>query len=150
MDIGKYLKRIRFEGSMSSTADNLFRIHEHHVFSIPFENLSIHCGEPISLTTAELFKKVILQNRGGFCYELNFLFYELLVRTGYSCTMVSSRIYNTDGSWGPSYDHLSLIVYCDDRKWLLDVGYGDLFLRPIEIIENKVQTDGRNYFKIQK
>jgi N-hydroxyarylamine O-acetyltransferase len=146
----EYLKRICFEGSSSPTVDVLFKLHEHHVRSIPFENLSIHCGERISLAPDKLFHKVVNENRGGFCYELNFLFYQLLIRMGYSCTMVSSRIYNTDGSWGPDYDHLSLIVACDDGKFLLDVGYGDLFLKPVALIENKVQTDGKNYFKIQK
>jgi N-hydroxyarylamine O-acetyltransferase len=150
MDIGAYLKRIHFDGSPSPTVDALLKIHERHVRSIPFENLSIHCSEPIALIIDKLFRKVVNENRGGYCYELNFLFYELLVRMGYSCTMVSSRIYNTDGSWGPDYDHLSLVVACNDRKFLVDVGYGDLFLKPLELVENEIQTDGKNYFKIQK
>jgi N-hydroxyarylamine O-acetyltransferase len=42
------------------------------------------------------------------------------------------------------------IVVQTDKLWLADVGYGDLFLTPVEIMENKVQSDDRNYFWIQK
>jgi N-hydroxyarylamine O-acetyltransferase len=37
-----------------------------------------------------------------------------------------------------------------DQPWLVDVGFGDLFLLPIALTENEVQTDGRNYFKVEK
>jgi N-hydroxyarylamine O-acetyltransferase len=32
----------------------------------------------------------------------------------------------------------------------VDVGYGDLFVKPIELVEEKIQTDGRNYFILRK
>lgn len=150
MEIQQYLSRINFCASDQPTIDVLFKIHERHVFTIPFENLSIHCGEAISLHVTDVFSKIIVGNRGGYCYELNSLFHELLLGMGYSSVMVSSRIYNLDGSWGPNFDHLSLVVSLDDKKWLLDVGYGDLFLKPLEVVTNIVQTDGRNYFKMDK
>ena len=38
---------------------------------MPFENLSIHLGEPIVLELAALVDKLVDRRRGGFCYELN-------------------------------------------------------------------------------
>lgn len=36
-----------------------------------------------------------------------------------------------------------------DKDYLADVGFGDLFVRPLEIRAG-VQNDGRNYFKIER
>jgi N-hydroxyarylamine O-acetyltransferase len=44
---------------------------------------------------------------------------------------------------------MSICVDIKNQKYLLDVGYGDMFIRPLEI-RNGVQTDGRNLFKIEK
>jgi arylamine N-acetyltransferase len=49
MDTSAYLKRIRDEGPLTPTADTLRRLHVAHLLSVPFENLSIHAGEPIVL-----------------------------------------------------------------------------------------------------
>ena len=49
---------------------------------MPFENLSIHLGEPISLDEDELIGKIVSRRRGGFCYELNGAFALLLQALG--------------------------------------------------------------------
>jgi N-hydroxyarylamine O-acetyltransferase len=49
---------------------------------------------------------------------------------------------------GPEYDHMSIYVKTD-KDYLADVGFGDLFVRPLEIRAG-IQNDGRNYFKIEK
>ena len=48
-----------------------------HLLNVPFENLDVHNSIPIILDIENIYQKVVLQNRGGFCYELNGLFYEL-------------------------------------------------------------------------
>lgn len=63
--------------------------------------------------------------------------------------MVSSRVFDDAGNPGPEYDHLSLVVELDKKKYLADVGFGDLFIRPIEIREG-IQSDGRNFFSIEQ
>src|SRR5256885_17119308 len=43
-----------------------FRIlHRAHQMAVPFENLSIHLAEPISLDEDDLFGKIITRRRGG-------------------------------------------------------------------------------------
>jgi N-hydroxyarylamine O-acetyltransferase len=37
-----------------------------------------------------------------------------------------------------------------EQPWLVDVGFGDLFLQPMCLQEDTIQTDGRNYFKVEK
>ena len=57
-------------------------MHRAHLMTVPFENLSIHLDEPISLAEADLVTKIITRRRGGFCYELNGAFALLLEALG--------------------------------------------------------------------
>ena len=46
-----------------------------HQCRIPFENLDVYeYHRPISLGITDLYNKVILGGRGGYCFELNALF----------------------------------------------------------------------------
>ena len=71
----KYLERINFDGATEPTLELLSALQKKHLLSIPFENLDIHYKTPIKLNSANIFEKVINKKRGGFCYELNSLFY---------------------------------------------------------------------------
>lgn len=149
MDREKYLERINYTGRLAIDEETLIRLHEHHVFQVPFENLDIHYKKIFDLHHENIFNKVVLHRRGGFCYELNSLFNQLLCEIGFRSTMVSSRVFDDAGNPGPEYDHLSLVVELDKKKYLADVGFGDLFIRPIEIREG-IQSDGRNFFSIEQ
>ena len=78
-----------------------------HLTTVPFENLSIHLGERISLDEAALVDKIVARRRGGFCYELNGAFALLLRHLGYEVTMLAARVYGDAGP-GPLFDHLAL------------------------------------------
>jgi N-hydroxyarylamine O-acetyltransferase len=145
MDVEKYLKRINCSPGDSS---DLIRLHENHVSFVPFENVDTHYGRMFDLQVKHLYKKIVDHNRGGFCYELNLLFNELLTSLGYQSRIIEARIFTEDGNLGPRFDHMSVLVELD-KKYLADVGFGDLFLKPLEIREG-VQSDGRNNFKIEQ
>ena len=110
--------------------------------SIPFEALDVPLNRKIKLDLTSLYNKVVLNNRGGFCYELNYLFYSLLSEIGFDATMVSSRIFDKE-SYGPAFDHMSIVVRLKEH-WLIDVGYGDLFIEPLKLYATDIQED---YFK---
>jgi N-hydroxyarylamine O-acetyltransferase len=149
MDCEKYLERITYTGRLAIDEDTLIRLHEHHVFYVPFENLDIHYKKIFDLQPENIYGKVVLHRRGGFCYELNGLFNQLLREVGFRSSIISSRIFDDAGNPGREYDHMSLVVELNDKKYLADVGFGDLFIRPIEIREG-IQSDGRNFFSIER
>src|ERR1035438_9191196 len=78
-----------------------------HLLTVPFENLSIHLGEPIVLEQADLVAKVVRMHRGGFCYELNGAFAGLLTALGFRVSMLSARVFGTGGQPGPPFDHMT-------------------------------------------
>ena len=67
--VAAYLERIGVARPEVADAAALRRLHLAHQRTIPFENLSIHLGEPISLAGDDLFAKIVTRRRGGFCYQ---------------------------------------------------------------------------------
>jgi N-hydroxyarylamine O-acetyltransferase len=88
MDTSGYLRRINYNGVVYRDLATLRQLQHHHVFAIPFETLDIHNQVPILLQTNFLYQKVIYDNRGGYCYELNVLFHNLLTLTGFDVSMI--------------------------------------------------------------
>ena len=118
-----------------------------HLLTVPFENLSIHSGEPIILEDDALFDKIVTRRRGGFCYELNGLFASLLRALGFEVVMLSAEVANDDGTFGPDFDHMALMVTLEDR-WLVDVGFGDSAREPLLIDDRSEQVQNERVYRI--
>jgi len=150
MNIQAYLKRINFTQSLKADKATLFQLHQAHLYNVPFEDLNIHYDIPIILKERDLFQKVIEGNRGGFCYELNGLFNELLKNIGFQTTIIAAKVINKEGEIGPPFDHAALIVDLE-KRWLVDVGYGgDSFILPKELVLDRVQKDIHASYKFTK
>src|SRR5688500_9116416 len=119
MNIDAYLKRINYTGSLTPTAETLRDLQVAHLRTVPFENLSIHCGEPIVLAEDLLFTKIVESRRGGFCYEANGLFAALLRALGFEVAMLAAGVAKRDGGFGPIFDHMTLLVPVSEQ-WLAD------------------------------
>ncbi len=137
-----YLRRIGLSPPLTGDAATLRALHRAHQMAVPFENLSIHLGEPISLDEDDLVSKIVRNRRGGFCYELNGLFALLLETLGAQVTRVSARVYGAAGL-GPPFDHLALVVLLPDGTgpWLADVGFGRHSVRPLALDSRTEQDD---------
>jgi N-hydroxyarylamine O-acetyltransferase len=135
-----YLTRIGYDGSREPSLATLRALHERHMFSVPFENLDIHWKRPIVVDAERFLTKVVRDRRGGFCYELNGAFTTLLRDLGFDVTMLSARVVGADGTEGPPFDHMTLLVRFDDgSRWLADVGFGDSFVRPLNFDDRGIQ-----------
>jgi len=151
LDPRDYLARIAF----TSPADSDFQrpslvllqaLHEAHMLAVPFENLSIHYGQPIVLRNELLYDKIVFRRRGGFCYELNGMFAWLLRELGFEVTLLSAEVAESGGVFSPAYDHLALLVHdVDGTDRLADVGFGDSFRRPLSMGPDVEQGGGDGY-----
>jgi N-hydroxyarylamine O-acetyltransferase len=142
VDTGAYLARL----GLARPPETLAELQVAHLLAVPFENLDILAGVPISLDPDAIFDKVVRRRRGGFCYELNGLFARLLEALGYSVTLLSARVVDEDGAEGREDAHLTLRVEADG-PWLVDVGFGDTFREPIPLRPDTEAVDslGRTY-----
>jgi N-hydroxyarylamine O-acetyltransferase len=147
MNTDAYLKRINYSGSLEPTAETLRDLQVAHLLTVPFENLSIHAGEPIVLEENALYTKIVARRRGGFCYEANGLFAALLSELGFEVAMLAAGVARSQGGFGPQFDHMTLLVTLSDR-WLVDVGFGDSFLDPLLLDTREEQVQGNRAFSI--
>jgi N-hydroxyarylamine O-acetyltransferase len=147
MDFHAYLQRINYAGSLAPNAETLRLLHLAHLRTVPFENLSIHTNEPIVLDDDALLEKIVVWRRGGFCYELNGLFAALLRELGFEVKLVSAQVARADGGFSPDFDHMALLVGRDEL-WLADVGFGDSFLEPVLVDEQREQVQGARIYRI--
>jgi N-hydroxyarylamine O-acetyltransferase len=147
MDVDRYLRRIKYSGSLTPTAETLRELHVAHLLTVPFENLSIHSGQPIVLDDAALFEKIVERRRGGFCYELNGLFAALLRTLGFDVVMLSAGVAKAEGGFSQDFDHMALLVTLEQR-WLVDVGFGDSFREPLLLDKEGEQRQQQRAYRI--
>lgn len=150
MDVARYLARIGYDGEVAPTADVLRELHRRHLLTVPFENLDIHRKRAIVIDEEAFQRKVVDERRGGFCYELNGAFGNLLRAIGFPVTNVSARPWSATTGFGPEFDHLALIVTADGVRWLADVGFGESFLEPLRLDERGDQRDPAGLFRIEE
>lgn len=149
MNTASYLQRINYAGSLDPTLHLLCQLQEAHVLHIPFENLDIHLGIPIELDIENIYRKIITNHRGGFCYELNGLFYELLMALGFRAKRISARVFDKMKGYGPPYDHLAILVEIGGMDYLTDVGFGEFAFSPLLLAPGLMQHDVRGDFIIE-
>jgi len=115
------------------------------LFTVPFENLDIHRGKKIVLEESQIYQKIVVRGRGGFCYELNGLFCWLLRSLGFSVSMVSSQVYGpAEDRFTPEFDHMVLLVELE-KTYLVDAGFGDAFRKPIAMPDGIVEDISGRY-----
>lgn len=145
--IDDYLARIGIPRPASADRQALRDLQLAHLLTVPFENLSIHLGEPIVLDEASLVSKVVQDRRGGFCYELNGAFASLLSALGFRVSMLSARVFGPGEQPGPPFDHMTLRVDLDE-PWLADVGFGRFAMQPLRMSVPDDQPDPSGVFRI--
>jgi N-hydroxyarylamine O-acetyltransferase len=151
MDREKYLARIGIENAgLIPDLGVLKMLQRQHLLNVPFENLDIHWQRPIVLDTEVFYRKIVEENRGGFCYELNGLFNELLRDIGFQTRIVSARVANANGGHGPEYDHLAILVIIGETHYLADVGFGSFTTEPLELRPDVEQSDPAGVFVIRE
>ncbi|WHZ15703.1 MAG: N-hydroxyarylamine O-acetyltransferase [Nitrospira sp.] len=143
-----YFTRIGYEGSVDHSAEILRALHLAHVLTVPFENLDIHLGQPISLEPVDLFRKIVVNRRGGYCFELNGLFALLLEDLGFAVTRLAARVlYGAEGVRPRS--HQALLVSVGEERWVVDVGFGGNGLRePFLLTIGQEQQQGPDRFRL--
>ncbi|MEM8935085.1 MAG: arylamine N-acetyltransferase [Pseudomonadota bacterium] len=122
-----YLNRIGLKGGVSQTPKGLDTLHRAQTCTIPFENFDVLLGRKIDIRAHALIEKLLGQKRGGYCFELNGLFFLALTAMGFDARFVLARVHVSDAASPRA--HVAIIVQIDGAAWLADVGFGGNGLR---------------------
>jgi N-hydroxyarylamine O-acetyltransferase len=124
-DLDAYLARIGYAGPRAATLGTLRGLHHAHFFSVPFENLDVVLKRPIRLDPASLQRKIVIDRRGGYCFESNALFFHALQAMGFTVTLLMARVlYERSDPALPPRSHMLMMVDLDDGLYLVDVAFG--------------------------
>ena len=164
-DLNGYFSRIGLEEIINEkiepSLDLLSKIQLAHMSKIPFENLDVVAGKVISMSAVDVHSKLVIDNRGGYCFEQNTLLRSALVKLGYIVRPFLSRV-----RWGAkvpitplTHIVLGVTIPSTNVEYLVDVGFGGLGSNiPLRIDTEEIQsTDEKyrilpqddNYYKVQ-
>ena len=148
-DLDSYYARINYTGPREVSVAALKGLHFAHVHNVPFENLDIHLGKPVSLEPDDLFAKIVTHKRGGYCYEVNSFFTMVLHAFGFQAHGLLARVLYSFSDFRPR-SHQLLLVTVDDEHWIADVGFGSCCLRePLRLTAGVVNEQGPDSFRLR-
>ncbi len=137
MEIDAYLARIGIEAPVELTLAGLEQLQRAHLTAVPFENLDVFHRRGVSTEPTRSAAKIVQRDRGGWCYELNGAFATLLEELGFAVRLLGAGVLPVTG---PMPDHMAIEVTLD-QAYLVDVGFGDSFIRPLPL-DSKGPHDG--------
>jgi N-hydroxyarylamine O-acetyltransferase len=127
LDLDAYFQRIGHTGTRVPTLATLRALQARHTLAIPFENLDTLAGRPVRLDLESLQGKLVQARRGGYCFEQNTLFREVLAALGFDVTALSARVvWERPAEEVRPRTHMLLLVKLGEGEYLTDVGFGGL------------------------
>lgn len=154
MDLEAYYKRIGYKNPGNKLdLESLTGILQHQIRTVPFENLSLHCGESMELDLEVIFDKIVRKNRGGWCLQVNYLLYWALATTGFNVTMLGGYVYfGGNDTYSTGMIHLILLVVINGKKYIVDAGFGrsHQMWQPVELIPDQDQPQVPSIFRVRQ
>lgn len=126
MDLKSYFHRIKYSGDGSVSLKTLNEITEAHTKSISFENIDPLIDRRVYLSDEAIFKKLVTDGRGGYCFEQNGLLLQVLAHLGFNVKPISARVrlrFSNREEIAPR-THIFLRVEIGNESFLTDVGMG--------------------------
>ena len=91
-DVAPYLRRLGHDQPPAHTLSTLRALQARHTAAFPFETLSTLLRLPVPLDLPSIERKLLHDDRGGYCYELNRLFLALLHTLGFDARAIAARV----------------------------------------------------------
>lgn len=117
-----YLSALGLERD-APTAQTLAEIQRRHLAAFAFTSVGPRLGDPLPLDPTEIFDRIVVRRRGGYCFEHNGLFFEVLSELGYEPRLILGRVL-LSGNPHPGLTHRISVVELDGVPHVVDVGFG--------------------------
>lgn len=139
MRLQHYLDRVDYDGSVEPSFTTLAALQEAHICAVPFENIDVQLGRPLSIRIEDAYEKIVINSRGGWCYEQNGLFGWALSEIGFDVRRIAASVMREQNEKASAANHLCLLVTPPESKirYLADVGFGGSMIRPIALSEDQ-------------
>lgn len=147
-----FRKRIGIPENETITFEALDNILEKTAKKIPFENFCIIENKTNDINKENLINKILINNEGGLCYELNSIFYFFLIENGFNAVLARGVVYEnaTQEYLTLGRTHVTILITYEEQTYIIDTGFGgNLPLKPVPLTgETVTSTNGE--FRINK
>lgn len=138
--LGFYLDRVGLGERPPPDAAGLARIQAAHQQGIGFENLDICLGRAIAIDGETVFEKLVQRGRGGYCFEKNRLFRDVLAALGVPIRPLLARVLLEQARDAlPPETHVCLLARIEGRDWIADAGFGGSTVPPM-LLEDRFEA----------
>ena len=151
MNVDEYLKRIEINRPTNGPdKDYLNRLHIAHLTHIPFETFDLIDLKQLDISLEESFNRMVRQQRGGVCCQMNGLFAWILRNLNYHVRLIPCTIFSlTTHCYQNVSAHVCLFVRLEnDEQILCDVGSARDYLTPLFFRTDSIQYTGNGFFRI--
>ncbi|MCW8127220.1 arylamine N-acetyltransferase family protein [Microbulbifer halophilus] len=125
IDLDAYLRRIGFAGKPAADLETLEKVVGLHSRAIPFENLNPFLGLPVEIDLPSVERKLVEEERGGYCFEQNTLLQGALTQLDIPHVALAARIlWQQPEHAYPAQSHMLLRADIKGIPYLVDVGVG--------------------------
>jgi N-hydroxyarylamine O-acetyltransferase len=145
MNLDRYLKRIGLDHRPPATLEGLKAVHHAHLLAIPYENIDVQLGRPVTTAIEPIYEKIVERGRGGWCYEMNGSLGWALKELGFNVTRATGAVVREMKGELSVGNHLVLRVELPEGLYLADVGFGDGPRDPIPLKVGAFISEGFHF-----
>jgi len=142
VDTNEILERIKLDLSPASLKTNLKTLNlliNAFLHEIPYENMDFFHKKISSFNILDIYEKIVVNNRGGICYENNTLFAYFLKELGFDVSLIFCELKNSSYI-SADFPHLALRVQLNKKSYLVDVGFGQNVREALDIDNKSYKT----------
>lgn len=147
--LSQYLERIGLATFPEMDIAGLDQLQRAHTQAIPFENLDVRLSRPIHVDSENVFDKLVRRRRGGYCFEQNRLFSDVLTALGVNNRPLLARgLLKLQPGEISARNHVCLLAQVDGAPWILDAGFGGLYIAPVPLIDGATTGSGHTLHRV--
>lgn len=135
-----YCARLGLGGAPKADAEGLAQLQAAHRQAIAFENIDVLLGRGIRIDSDSVFDKLVMRQRGGYCFEQNRLYADMLAEIGFRLRPLMARVrLAVPEGLVPPRTHILLLVELEDGFWIADAGFGGSYV-PVMPLRDGVEA----------
>ncbi len=149
--VGKFFERIGLspDTKIEKTLEFLNLVQYSCVTNICYENLDILDRKPLSMNFDDIYRKIVVNGRGGYCFEVNGLLSYMLMEMGFEVTEHFARFLRGESEI-PMRRHRVCVVKCGNEKYMCDIGIGQSAPKyPVCLKEGEIQKQFGEEYKFE-